>query len=244
MKGRKVISESDLVELRRLVKDKFYFEYDPFEFMWTDYDGEPVDEYSLLDIPEVSDVRCGCSKAVLFLSYLDDYVIKLPFLGTEDGIDDDEPAWFKHAIVEDSDSEHDGWDYCRVEEAIYKKACDQGIEKLFCGTRYLCSFGGFPIYVSEKSDAALCEDKWAHCSSRDGLDYIRSKRKSNSSDFLDCLNDMEDSTIGMFYDSWGKETTDKFLDFLVDNNVRDCHNGNVAFKDGKIRVIDYSSFDV
>ena len=70
-----MISESDLVELRRLVKDKFYFEYDPFEIMWTDYDGEPVDEYALLDLPEVTDVRCGCSKAVLFLSYLDDYVI-------------------------------------------------------------------------------------------------------------------------------------------------------------------------
>ena len=54
---------------------------------------------------------------------------------------------------------------------------------------------------------------------------------------------MEDNILGMFYDSWGAEITDKFLDFLVDNHIRDYYNGNIAFKDGKIRVIDYSSFN-
>lgn len=234
-----MITDSELLRLKNIVQEKFSFEDDPFDYMWVDGDGEPLDDFDgFWRDPCVIDVKYGCSKVVLFCSYLDDYVLKIPFIGEflYVGLHRE----FSNAVVVDNKDVK--WDYCRVEEGIYKSACKEGLGDLFCGTRFLCRINGFPIYVSEMSGDALDEDTILHQSSADGLNYIKSKRKEPSRRFLYAPGDMDDDTIGMFYDSWGKELTDKLLDFIVDNDIRDCHNGNVAFRDGKIRLIDYSSF--
>ena len=235
-----MISDSDIVLLRDIVQSRFSFGENPNDIMWTTADGDPIDYCDTFwDDPDIGDVKYGCSKVVLFYNYLGDYVLKIPFLGEcfKDGI----YINFTNAIVDSEDE--NSWDYCRAEEIIYELACEKGLGDLFCGTRYLCDIQGFPVYVSEMSESALDEDTTSHRSSAAGLAYIKSKRQEPGRRFYYCPGEMSDDTIGMFYDSWGKELTDKLLDFLVDNDIRDCHNGNVAFRDGKIRLIDYSSFD-
>ena len=232
-----MITESDRLYLRHIVQREFSFVEDPRNIMWTDEEGDPIDNCDAFWADsQVNDVKYGCSKVVLFYSYLGDYVLKIPFLGeyTQEG----DYRKFVNAQIGRSK----GWDYCRSEEQIYKLACKEGLGDLFCGTVYLCDIDEFPVYISEKSDCALDEEKTPHQSSSDGLAYLESKRNKSGKKFYYCPAEMDDDTIGLFYDSWGKELTDKFLDFVIDNDVRDCHNGNVAFKNGKIRLIDYSGF--
>lgn len=234
-----MISDSDIALLKDIVQSRFSFGENPDDIMWTTTDGDPIDDCDAFwGDPDISDVKYGCSKVVLFYHYLEDYVLKIPFLGecTEDGVYNN----FTNATC-GSENENN-WDYCRAEEIIYELTCGEGLGDLFCGTRYLCDIQGFPVYVSEMSENALDEDAMPHHSSAAGLAYIESKRQEPGKQFYYAPADMDDDTIGMFYDSWGKELTDKLLDFLVDNDIRDCHNGNVAFRDGKIRLIDYSGF--
>ena len=230
-----MITNSTLYQLKDIVQNKFTFEDNPFDIMWLSEDDEPIDYCdSFWKDPYILNVKFGCSKVVLFFTYLDDYVLKIPFIGKK--------------YIDGACHEFTGcnrvhkWDYCRTEESIYDLACSEGIGDLFCGTRFLCRIQNYPIYISEKSDDALDEDVKLHQSSVAGLDYIDSKRKESGKTFWYAPGDMDNNTIGMFYDSWGKELTDKLLDFLVDNNIQDCHNGNVAFRDNKIRLIDYSGF--
>ena len=219
-----MILDSDIALLKDIVQSRFSFGENPDDIMWTTTDGDPIDDCDAFwGDPDIGDVKYGCSKVVLFYHYLGNYVLKIPFLGecTEDGVYNN----FTNAIG-GSENENN-WDYCRAEEVIYELACGEGLGDLFCGTRY---------------ENALDEDSTPHHSSAAGLDYIKLKRQEPGKQFYYAPADMDDDTIGMFYDSWGKELTDKLLDFLVDNDIRDCHNGNVAFRDGKIRLIDYSSF--
>lgn len=236
-----MITDAELDSLRDIVLHNFKFTGNPYDFMWTDDDSEPIDGCDALwTDPKVLDIKYGCSKAVLFYDYLGDYVIKVPFCGvcTEEG----RYINFSHA-TEDPDDIDENWDYCEAEESLYKKACAAGIGELFCGTRHLCDINNFPIYISEKSDYTIDEDESSRDSSAAGLRFVQSKREQCDIKCIYHPGDMEDNILGMFYDFWGAEITDKFLDFLVDNNIRDCHNGNIAFRDGKIRVIDYSSFN-
>lgn len=233
-----MITDAELKNIREIVQEKFHFYDDPYEFMWFDSGYEPVDYCDTFwKDDEVYDVRYGCSKAVLFYKYLHNYVIKIPYLGV---YKDNDKCKFKNAKIWYLKDEN--WDYCRYEEEIYQKACESGIGKLFCGTRYLCDTDDFPIYVSEKSEDTI-DTYSSHKVSDKGRDYVRSKRSAKSNDIYPyCPGDMSDNTIGMFYDSWGKELTDALLDFLVDNSIDDCHSSNIAFKDGKIRIIDYTGF--
>ena len=233
-----MILDSDIALLKDIVQSRFSFGENPNDIMWTTTEGDPIDDCDAFwSDPDISDVKSGCSKVVLFYRYLGDYVLKIPFLG--EYMDDGIYINFTNATCGSEDENN--WDYCRAEEAIYELACGEGLGDLFCGTRYLCDIQGFPVYVSEMSESALDEDATPHHSSAAGLTYIKSKRQEPGKQFYYAA-DMSDDTIGMFYDSWGKELTDKFLDFLVDNDIRDCHNGNVAFRHGKIRLIDYSGF--
>ena len=223
-----MISNSDIALLKDIVQSRFSFGENPNDIMWTTLDGDPIDDCDAFwGDPDIGDVKYGCSKVVLFYNYLGDYVLKIPFLGK---------------CAKDGDYYYNftNWDYCRAEEIIYELACGEGLGDLFCGTKYLCDIQDFPVYVSEMSEDALDEEVMPHHSSVAGLAYIKSKRQEKQ--FYYAPMDMDDDTIGLFYDSWGKELTDKLLDFLVDNDIRDCHNGNVAFRDGKIRLIDYSGF--
>lgn len=232
-----MIDAKDAAKLKGIVKEMCGGLGDPEDFMWLDVDYEPIDDCdSLWSCNGVFDIKYGCSKAVLFTNASEDYVFKVPFFGIE--YENGEKLRYSNA------QSYSQWDYCEVEQDIYEEACAAGLGDMFCGTRYVCSIHGLPVYVSEKSGDALDEEASSRDVSPAGREYIRTKKRTDK-----CRENMlfqgglEDETVGMFYDSWGKDKTDKLLKFIEDNDVADCHGGNVAFKDGKIRLIDYSGFD-
>lgn len=232
------LEESNKIQYR--VRNLFSKINDFYDFMWINKaDYEPIDYLDeLWNLDDIYDIKYGSSKAVLFCNFLDEYVLKIPFLG-------EMVLGVKCERFKNADISHNSWDYCEAEAKIYKSACEDGISNLFCGIELLCQINNFPVYIAEKCTSTLDENFDLYNSSEDGIRYARAKSEKNKDKFLVRKpGDMEEEVVGLFYDSWGEKNTDKLLDFLVDNDVSDCHNGNVGFKDGKIRLIDYSGFYV
>ena len=240
-----MFSDSDVERAKLLIFQKFYFPDKPNRLMWTDEDGEPIEDlYSIFkDIEGIDRIACGCTKVVLFPSYCDKFVIKIPFLGMVEYYSQEKESFSGVCYYNDADyrTVKSKWDHCCLEEFIYNNAVKHGLGDMFCGTRYIGKIDRFPVYISERSGDALDED-YSHRPSEEGIKYSYSKSSSNKPFCYDMPADMGPETLALFYDSWGKELTDKLVDFLLDNHISDCHNGNVAFRDGKIRIIDYPGY--
>lgn len=240
-----MFSDSDVERAKSLIFQKFYFPDKPNQLMWTYEDSEPIEDLDSIfeEIDGIDYIAYGCTKVVLFPSYCDKFVIKIPFLGMVKYDSQDKNPFRGVCYYKDEDyrTVKSKWDHCCLEEFIYNNAVKHGLGDMFCGTRYIGKIDRFPVYISERSGYALDED-YGHRPSEEGIKYSASK---SSSDNVACYNmpaSMEPETLALFYDSWGKELTDKLVDFLLDNHISDCHNGNVAFRDGKIRIIDYPGF--
>lgn len=240
-----MFSDSDVERAKLLIFQKFYFPDKPNRLMWTDEDGEPIEDlYSIFkDIEGIDRIACGCTKVVLFPSYCDKFVIKIPFLGIVEYYSQEKESFSGVCYYNDANyrTVKSKWDHCSLEEFIYNNAVKDGLGDMFCGTRCIGKIDRFPVYISERSGDTLDED-YSHRPSEDGIKYSDSKSSSNKPFCYNMPADMEPETLALFYDSWGKELTDKLVDFLLDNHISDCHNGNVAFRDGKIRLIDYPGF--
>lgn len=240
-----MFSDSDVEQAKSLIFQKFYFPDKPNRLMWTDEDSEPMEDLDSIfgEIDGIDRIACGCTKVVLFPSYCDEFVIKIPFLGMVEFVSQKKNSFSGVCYYNDADyrTVKSKWDHCCLEEFIYNNAVKHGLGDMFCGTRYIGKIDGFPVYISERSGYALDEDL-GHHPSEEGIKYTTSKKSGAS---LSCYNmpaSMEPETLALFYDSWGEELTDKLVDFLLDNRISDCHNGNVAFRGGKIRIIDYPGF--
>lgn len=237
-----MVDNETLEEVRRLVHSNFHFPQNPRDILWTDLDGEPWNDIETMfdDCGDYDDVRCGCSKIVLFPYYLNDFVIKIPFLGERNG-----EEFYKFSNIKCFDFNHrfkTGWDHCELEAYVYQLAVKNNIADMFCGTYYIGDFEGFPLYISEKSGKIIDEDL-IHHPSEAAKKYTLSKApKDSQPNSWNMPAGMEPDALGLFYDFWGKESTDKLVNFIVDNKIQDCHNGNVAFKDDKICIIDYPGF--
>lgn len=240
-----MFSDSDVERAKSLIFQKFYFPDKPNRLMWTDEDSEPIEDLDSIfeDIEGIDYVTYGCTKLVLFPLYCDEFVIKIPFLGMIER-DSQEKRHFGGACYY-KDADHktikSEWDHCSLEEFVYNNAVKHGLGDMFCGTRCIGKIDRFPVYISERSGYALDED-FDYRPSEEGIKYSASKFSSDKDFWHSMPANMEPETLALFYDSWGKKLVDKLVDFLLDNHISDCHNGNVAFKDGKIRIIDYPGF--
>lgn len=165
----------------------------------------------------------GASKLVIYDPELPDVVVKIPFQGISHHGDDKQ--FFTGAM-------NGEWDYLYDEEQFYELARCENLEHMFCGTQFLCYLNDYPIYVQEKAEDYLPHTKV----SKESHDSAE-----NTSDWwLSC--DMEEATIALFYETYGKEDVDRLLEFLVDNRIRDCHDENVGTVNGLVRLFDYSGY--
>lgn len=198
--------------------------------MWT-WDGDEetlIDEDGFLGCFDC-DVRLfmGCSKAVVAADFLPAFVMKFPVLGHMD--QKGERSRFTGARCGSA------FDYCHMEEEVYRKAADEGLSDMFCATRHvLDTSGGYPVYVSERADGSLSREIYRYHTSAEAVRYADSKYGTTS---------IPDKTLALFYDSWGEDATNRLCRFLSHNELSDFHFGNVGFMDGKIRLIDYSDFN-
>ena len=111
---------------------------------------------------------------------------------------------------------------------------------------FCCYVDRYPVYVSEKSGLTLDDTEFV-CSSSDGSSLVRDKSASviTASNSIDSyqLAGLEQNTVGRFYDCYGEDRADALIDFLLENGINDCHDGNIAYVGDEIKLIDYSSFD-
>jgi hypothetical protein len=180
-----------------------------------------------------TDIDYGVSKYVIFFD--DDTVIKIPFNG----------QWYYNCDYEDENDEEYCFsefrckDYCAVEEEIYNRAYDEGLEMFFAATEFIGNGKcGKPFYKSER---VLC------LQSREGYDFANSHNPSQKS--KDKANERADYTplpfgwLARAYEYYGEALVERFIKFIDENNITDLHDGNLGFrKDGAPVLLDYSGF--
>lgn len=187
----------------------------------------------------------GCTKIVLFVPNIDEYVVKIPFQGTrycvwnedteEYELDESSGSSFSYA---NSRVDCQEWDYCEAEAIIYEMAVAAGVGEFFAKTFYLGDIYGYPIYAAEK----IKYEWWdlPYGKKRVSEDSINKAR--NLSHCVDI--DLNGEALSLFVEQYGYEKTSMFVDFLNELQLEDFHNGNIGFdKDGKLKIIDYSCYD-
>lgn len=187
----------------------------------------------------------GVSKIVFYFSDIPDYVIKIPFqfyynyeydYKQDDYIETGELEEFSYA---DYDAPFDNlnlWDYCETEAEYYNIAYFSHVDECFAGTEYLCKIQNHPIYISEKIEFVLSDNRGTIKPS-DKAFCTANKWTVNSEYGLQ-------KAMPYFIDAYGEEKASEFLRFLNNNPIEDFHSGNFGFdKNGKIKLIDYSGWN-
>lgn len=180
------------------------------------------------------EVAYGMSKYVIFFD--DDSVIKIPFNG----------EWFYNCDCEEEGGEEYYFDefyckdYCAVEEEIYNRAYNEGLEMFFAATEFIGTGKcGKPFYKSER---VLCLD------SDEGYDFAKrhnpsqgSKDKANKHA---CQTPLPFGWLARAYEYYEEALVDRLIEFIDENNIDDLHDGNLGFrKDGAPVLLDYSGFN-
>lgn len=170
-------------------------------------------------------IAYGLTKIVLFPKDMQDVVVKIPFIGINE-----------YAYTENDDLKLVGrvdfsglksGDYCERESTVYKNAVQAHLEKFFACTEYVADALGFvPIYASERCDPLYS-------------DGMTNRVCLSALSGLDVPNDV----VKVLARQYGEDELMDLEAFLLENNVSDLHEGNWGYgKDGKLKIIDYSSF--
>ncbi len=211
------------------------------ELCWGDLDSS-CEDYMMEAIPDCYDVRSGASKCVLFFKEISNYgyCVKIPFLGFIES-SDDEKIEFRFAddvirYVHGMDITTSSWDYCYNEMLIGNLAEERGIGDSFARTFYLCHINGHPIYLAEKVDNTL-EVPCGEYKSPTWNDSF-----NVAENFYNCA--FSDSyVLAFFIDNYGLDYTKKLINFIEQYDIGDLYDSNIGFRDGEIKLIDYSDFN-
>lgn len=244
-------------ELIEFAKQKFgtlsRFDMQYYSTYWMDetedeYENAYDSLYSMLD--NVDWIAHGVSKLVIAFKDEPDYVFKIPFHGGKivdynddpsDYVDDDYVYIYSHANQYDIKT-LSNWDYCGIEEYVYKQAVKWDVENLFANTFFLMDivepYLDFRIYASCKIKTTSFYE-----SNKNISDASKKEASDISKNSIAHSHPISDNMLAAFVEDYGYDVANQFFDFLNTLNVRDLHGDNVGFDtDGKAKVLDYSSF--
>lgn len=209
---------------------------DLWETMWCNDDFDYDNPFN--DCKLISDVKSGATKTCLFFDDIPDFVVKIPFIGADDEWEGEtEFHYANRCYPEFKDNK---WDYCLTELGLFNESKAYGVSDMFAGTYYIGRINNFPIYASNRVDNCFY-DYGVQSSSAESY-ALGSKILSSGRDYLHV--DMNANLIGLFIDSYGYDKTINMLNFIKKFDIRDFHDGNLAStNDGKVKIIDYSSYN-
>lgn len=246
-------------ELIEFAKEKFgvfsRFDMDYYSTYWMDEEEEDYDEayeglYSILD--NVDWIAHGVTKLVIAFKDEPDYVFKIPFRGGKKVDWEEDPCDYvdvdydyKYAYANQYEVNNlSNWDYCGIEEYVYNQAVEWEVEDLFANTFFLTGVVkphlDFRIYASRriKTPGFYESDKYISDASKECASNISKMSKAYT-------YRISDNMLAAFVEDYGYGMTTQFFDFINSLNVRDLHADNLGFDaDGKIKVLDYSSFNL
>ncbi len=181
--------------------------------------------------PYCSSLSEGCSKGVIFLKDAD-FVIKVPFNTN------DEDNWLMDFTGAINAVNH--WDYCAVEEALYKLAKVKGIEACFLPIYEIGKINGYPIYKQPIGDIFACKGimKYDHEKVETTTNNFYKQHKVPS-EFKYRL------PLEWVYDVILAYPTHLVVDLLsfIKNNITDLHSANIGYYKNKPVIIDYAGFN-
>ena len=248
-----MLSLAETYEIRQFLANKFGdIDFNQAMWIYEDYDFDGLD-YIIEEVDPVS-VRNGASKCVLFFKELLRYCVKIPFQGLEYFEWDSQihnysetPNYigFQYAadIFRGNANQYrdcvSKWDYCDVESFIAKKAIEWGLGDCFALTFYLGEINHYPIYLAEKVDCTYECDYYDFQSPTFKDSYRRAQEIEEEMN----LTMIDSKVFGFFIDNYGEKKAKKLLDFIDYFCIGDLRSANIGFRDGKIKIIDYSDFN-
>ena len=124
--------------------------------------------------------------------------------------------------------------YCRIEYENYIKAVENGLEDYFAECFPIKKINGTIFYAMER--AYVNED---HNSETLYNNMIKAYGEEETEDFFEDSDSQSEGEelISYYIDDFGK-----FIDFCQLNNINDLHIGNIGFKNGQLKIIDYSGY--
>ena len=214
----------------RFTQESFEYENPFYEF----------DEYMNKNYPNFNYViDSGATKCVI-IPKNEDYVLKIPFTGYEDWEnqpceeDEETGEWIYDEYYDPFVPFEDG-DYCRIEADNYQFAIIEGLEEIFAETSFLGYVKGFPIYVQKKVTTFWQTDKKVKHTDEERTSLKKSYKPEDIERLpVDwCLD---------FIAAYGEEKFIDFLIFTIEYHINDLHGDNVAYRNGKPCLSDYSGY--
>ena len=184
------------------------------------------------------DIFTGCSKLVIAPKFAD-YVIKIPFNGFFQGIEEDFTL-FERAFDDPDDLE--AWDYCAKEVYIYNLSKIYFAETInpFAKTIFFDTINNWPVYLQEKCESFKSLSFKSPFSNEElSSTYHTLAEKCGS---CCCMNS---DWLTYYYKTYGLDKTSSLLEFLQYYELEDFHSDNVGFskKTHKLVLIDFSGFN-
>lgn len=172
---------------------------------------------------------CVGATKIVFPELFDDIVVKIPLAG--------EYIYWKSSILTEEDKYHRYSDDNHLDTEIvyyidYIK--NSALKDLFIETKYIGQINNMKIYTQEKTVPfeqtdfpAVSDDTYTSAEECGFYDVVG--------------NDIE--TICAFYAEFGINKGDEILQELEDWGIRDIHQGNIGYLNGKLKIYDYAGFN-
>ena len=225
------------------------------DILWSDFnDGLAYATEKKLheNIKDCENVCSGCTKIVIFLKNLPDYVVKIPLLGYYDDFDEERgfcragkdfgrncPKELLDAMRQSRN------DYCGVEKCVYDfvETHYPNVAQCFCPIRKVGMLWDYiPVYISDRIDSDAMDDHDnGNSFANSSKTFCDSREKAKSRGENNCMRpDLE----ALFIDGWGDNVAEQFFDVVAKLGVPDIYEANigVTYADHKAYLIDYAGF--
>ena len=137
------------------------------------------------------------------------------------------------------------WDYCKVEEKLYRKAKENKVEKFFAGTYFFKNIKVneeiYPIYISEKVEQnnGILYDTYQ--SNEEECNKMYRHYKANTK--YECWG-VSDEALLLLSKKYRESEIWRLLEFVRNFGITDLTNRNCGFtSDGRLVILDYSGYN-
>lgn len=193
-----------------------------------DYDECEIDGWheDIVDKLGCTKYALGCSKIVLFFDEYPDVVVKIPFDGVRN-VDYEKDF----EITNERNFIHN---YCADELDIWYEAVEANIEEVFAEEAYVGMYHNLDLYAAER-----CNMDYGYSELSNPSEDSKEKAKKITEGIYSEVNEYLPTII----EQHGEEFAEKVFKFIEDFDINDLHDGNVGFKCGLFKFVDYSSYD-
>lgn len=198
----------------------------------------PINSISIVEKYKL-DIECGASKLVLIPAIPDiNFVVKIPFNGEGDTwydveTDKEESDFYEYTGAYFDDEVSFDWDYCALEEHIYKYLAEMGLGGCLAQTEHIFTIENHPIYIQPKAITFTDSDIDAHSHSDEERSSAQEVSYHVNSDWL-C------DAIAYV----GTEVCHRLFDELAANGwADDLRNCNIGYIQDRPVLIDYCGYN-